>query len=124
MLKVEVKLPGRGISGGEINLKFEPSAFRVLALEPGELLGKDPLEGIKEIDNRTGEVKYALARVGPTSVPTPPGAIALIRLKVLPTADEATYTLEITKVGLADQDFRDIKDITVQKGLIRVKRPG
>jgi len=120
LLKIEVRLPGRGISGGEIDLKFDPAVFRVEGLEPGDLLGPEPLK-VERIDNSTGEVKYALARVGPTAAPTPPGTFALVRLRVLDTARAGRYNLGLTKVGLVDHEFKDIPDITVQGAAVEIK---
>jgi hypothetical protein len=58
-------------------LTFDGGAMEIASIEPGDLLGSNPLVGLKEIDNQAGTVKYALARMGATSVPTPPGVLPL-----------------------------------------------
>jgi hypothetical protein len=138
--------PGVGISGAEIQLEFDSSALKVTAIgpdplepelvgldpvdengqsiiyaRPGSLLGEDPLVGLKQIDNDAGIVKYALGRVGETSLDPPPGILAGITFEVLETAPAGEYELQLTSVRLADQDFEDIADITVEEAMISVR---
>lgn len=119
-IKVEVKPVGWGVSAGEINLKFDPSALQATSIEPGDFLGSNPLVGLNEIDNEAGTLGYSLARVGATSPPSPPGVFAIIKLKALEVAKSGTYELTLTKVGLADEDFEDIMGIKVQGASIKV----
>ena len=119
-IEIKAEPKERGISGGEINLEFNPDIFEVINIETGNLFGPDPLIGIKEIDNETGLVKYALARKGKTEVPTSPGVFATINLKVLEEIKEGTSKLTLTKIGLADENFEDIKEIKIQGASIIV----
>ncbi|RLC73294.1 MAG: hypothetical protein DRI26_01205 [Chloroflexi bacterium] len=121
-VRIQVKPAGWGVSGGEVSLSFDPTALEVIDLRPGDLLGTNPLMGLKKIDREAGVIKYALARVGPTSAPTPPGAFAIIRLKVLEEAEPGTYGLKLTKVGLADENFQDVKDFEIHGAVVRVSR--
>lgn len=74
-VRIEVRVePGQnGISGGEVTVSFDPSLLQAMDIRPGDLLGSDPLVGMKEIDNQGGEVRCALGRVGVTPIPTSPG---------------------------------------------------
>lgn len=118
--RVWVKVEGYGISAGEILVTFDASSVKVMAVEPGELLGSNPLVGLKNIDNEAGTVKYALARAGSTSVPTPPGVLAILKLKVLESAKSGTYELTLSKFGLADEKFKDLAGLKTQGASIRV----
>jgi len=119
-VRVCVKLEGCGISAGEILFTFDGGTMEVVSIEPGDLLGANPLVGLKEIDNQAGTIKYALARTGPTSVPTPPGVFAILKLKVLESARTGTYELKLSKVGLADETFKDITGLEVQGAKVKI----
>lgn len=119
-ISVEVRPEDWGVSAGEINLGFEPAIMHVIDLEPGDLLGSDPLVGVSDIDNEAGTLRYALARRGPTTVATPAGAFVRIRLGVLEGAEGGMYRLTLTKVGLADENFEDIEDLEFEGASIRV----
>ena len=119
-IEIKVEPEGRGVSGGEINLEFNPNILEVINIETGDLFGPDPLIGIKEINNETGLIKYALARKGKTKVPTSPGIFATINLRVLEGVKEGTSKLTLAKIGLADENFKDIKEIKIQGASIIV----
>ena len=118
--RVYVEVEERGISAGEILLTFDADTMEVVSIEPGDLLGSDPLVGLREIDNNAGTVKYAIARVGATSVPTPPGVFAILKFKVLESAKSGTYELNLSKVDLADEEFEDIVGIEAEGASIKV----
>jgi len=119
-LNIKVNLSGRGVSGGEINLSFNPSVLRVTDVELGDFLGSSPVTGLKQLDNEAGVVRLALARVGTTPVPSPAGVLATVHFTVLDSAASGIYDLELTKVGLADENFQDITGFTVQGATIKI----
>ena len=119
-IKVEVIPKDSEISGGEINFQFDPSAVRVIEIEAGDSLGTSPIVGVEEVNNKGGTVKYALARKGTTTVPTPLGTFAIIKLKVLDTAKSGIYDLTLSRVGFCDQEFRDMADIDVQSAVLEI----
>ena len=119
-VRVEQTNGGRGISGGELNLAFEPEVLQVLGIAPGDLFGPSPLVGAEIVDNESGTLTYALARRGATSAPTPAAAFAQITFKVADTASDGSYDLTVTKVGLADEAFQDIPDITLRSGTVNL----
>ncbi len=104
-ISIKVDPGDYGVSGGEINLAYDPDLLEVIEISPGDLFGPDPLVGIEKVDNETGTVKYALARRGMTSAPTPPGSFARIKFRTL---NVGIASIELTFVGLANQDFKDI----------------
>lgn len=119
-VKVEVKPGDRGVSAGEITLEFDPSALEVTAVEPGLFFGPTPLVGFEEIDKEAGKLEYALARVGPTPVPSPAGVLAVVNFRVLESAKVGSYQLILTYAALCDENFEDITDVEVQGASIKV----
>ena len=119
-IKIEVKPSGWGVSGGEINLAFNPGALQAVSIEPGDFLGSSPIVGLKRVDNQAGVIRLALARVGKTQVPSPPGVLATVDFKILGSATSGTYEIKLTKVGLADESFQDITDFTIQGASIKI----
>jgi hypothetical protein len=121
--KVRIKADpkGKGISAGEINVTFNIDAFECISISPGDILGASPLEGVKSIDNAAGFLRYAIARIGRTEPPTPPGIFAEIRFRVKSKANIDTYTIELVGDGLADEEFKDITNISIGNRLVEVK---
>ena len=119
-LEIKVKPSGWGVSGCEVNLDFDPDVMEALAVEPGTFLGDTPLVGMNRIDNQSGWITLALARVGETSVPSPAGVLATVNFKVLVSATSGSYELDLTKVGLANEGFQDITQFTVQGTSINI----
>ena len=117
---VYVQLENRGISSGEIILTFNGGTMEVVNVEPGALLGANPLAGLKKIDNQAGTAKYALAKTGSASIPTPPGIFAIFKLKILESAKSGAYELKLSKVSLADENFKDITGIKAQGTTVKV----
>lgn len=119
-IEIKVKPSGWGVSGCEVNLDFDPDIMEALAVEPGTFLGDTPLVGINRIDNQSGWITLALARVGVTSVPSPAGVLATATFKVLDSAKSGSYELDLTKAGLANEDFQDVTQFTVQGTIINI----
>ena len=109
-----------GVSGGEINLEFNSAIMKIVSVEAGDLLGSDPLVGVEQIDNEVGTLKYALARSSVTTAPTQSGNFVTLIFSVLETAESGTYSIRLTKVGLADENFIDILGITLSQGSITI----
>ena len=120
-INVEVKPGERGVSGAQIYLEYDSSALEVTALEPGSFLGSTPTVGFKEISNDDGILGYAMARVGETSVPSPPGLLAIVTLNVLDSAPDGEYPLTISYVSLADEDIERIEELEIHHGAVEVK---
>jgi hypothetical protein len=120
-VKVKVEPNQKGISGGEINLKFDPEVFEVLDVKAGDFFGTDPLIGIKTIDNKEGIIKYALARKGETKAPSQSGIFATITLKVK-NVKTGKSDFTFSKVGLSDENFQDIKEIKTQGATIKISK--
>lgn len=118
--EIMVKPSGWGMSGCEINLVFSPDIMGEVDIELGDFLGSNPVIGLKQVNNRDGVVRLALARVGETSVPSPPGILATVKFKILDSATSGTYELKLTEIGLADENFQDITGFTVQGASIKI----
>jgi len=110
-VQVVINPLGYGISSGELKLRFYPEAAAAVSIEPGSLLGADTLVGLERINNQTGTIKYALARKGQTVVPTEPGTLAVITF-VSKATGRRTCGIQLTKVGLADELFEQIPNVT------------
>jgi hypothetical protein len=117
-VSIKVDPGGKGVSGGEVNLEFDPVVLKVIGVEPGDLFGVDPLVGVKEIENESGSVRYALARKGETKTPTGAGVFAVVSFKVLEKTGGSDLTL--TKVGFADENFEDVVDVETQGACVNV----
>ena len=120
-VEVKVEPSEYGISGGEIHLSFDPTTMRVMGYEAGDLLGATPLVGLKELNNEAGTLRYALARVGDSPIPTPPGEFMVVDFEVLDTVETGTYHLQLVKVGLANEEFEDIEELSVQNASVEFK---
>ena len=119
-IRLEVDSDGKGISAGEISLSFNSEVMEVIGAEPGDLLGPDPLEGIRRIDNERGTVRYALGRVGVTHPSTEPGTFAILTFRIPDGAKTGNYSIDIISVGLADEKFEDISPIQIKGGQVSV----
>lgn len=120
-VEVKVEPSNYGVSGGEIHFSFDATAMAVLSYEAGDFLGDTPLVGLEELDNEAGTLKYALARMGESPVPTPPGRFMIVDFEVLDTAESGTYHLQLAKVSLADEEFEDIEGIDIQGASVEIE---
>ena len=118
-VEVRVDPMGKGISAVEINLEFPRKMVAVRSVQPGPLLGPEPLTGVKNINNMAGIVQYAIARIGPTVVPTEPGTVAVMTF-VVTAMEPGNYMLELRKAGLADEKFEDIPNVIVSSANLSV----
>ena len=101
--RVAVVPVGQSLSAVAMEVTFDPAIVQVLSVEPGDLLGADPLVALRSIDNVNGVVTLALARKGATPVPSPGGGLVSIRLQVASTATSGTSTaIDFRAVQLVD----------------------
>ncbi len=120
VINVEAR-PGKyGLSAGEVNLVFNPAVMSIADIQPGDLLGLNPIVGTKQVDNGAGKLKYALARVGPTASPTSSGVFAIITFRVLPSAQTGKHALAISSVGLANESLQSIASIMTEHATLEV----
>jgi hypothetical protein len=96
-----------GISSGEANISFDPNVFEVVDVSPGTLLGTQPLVGFRQIDNTSGTVKIAMARIGTTPVPSSEGQFAIVEAVVKGTAPAGEYEVRLD-LALADHQFNSV----------------
>lgn len=120
-IDIAVDPSGYGLSGGEMNLVFDPAAMSVTGIVGGDLFGENPVVGTEQVDNTMGTITYAMARVGATTSPTSPGVFATITF----TAKGApgTHAIDITSIGLADGSFNGIAGIVTSDGNVTVGYP-
>ena len=117
---IEIDPQGRGISGGEIYLKFTPEAFVLSEIVSGELLGEGPLVGAHVVDTTSGTILYAIARRGLTPVPTQTSIFARLTFTVLDGTKSGIYVFSLLTVGLSDNWFQDIDLIKLTSGNIEL----
>jgi hypothetical protein len=120
-IEVQVEPGKQGISAIEISLSFDSQAMQVIQVKPGMLLGERPLSGISNIDNEVGTLSYSLSRIGETKAPTPTASFAVIVFQILDRAQGGDYELSFAGVGLANENFEDILEITLKGASIKVK---
>ncbi|MBN1190171.1 MAG: hypothetical protein JXA46_10495 [Dehalococcoidales bacterium] len=116
-LKVEVTPDDWGLSAAELQLSFDANALEGLNIQPGDALGDNPITGAQKIDNDSGTITYALARVGETPKPGSQGVIASIDFKVK-SGSAGITEVKIVKAGLADESFKDIQGIKCSSAAI------
>ena len=117
---VYVNPGGRGISSGEVDLAFDPNVLEVIKVYPGNLLGENPIQGMKEINNTAGTLGYALARVGETVPPTPAGSFAIVEFKVKGNVSNGNHSITVSRVGLADENLSRIENIETKNAVIKI----
>jgi len=118
---IEIKVDPKdyGISSGEMILRFNPNILQVIEISRGNLLGDNPLEGIKQIDNVNGIIKYAIARIGSTPVPTSNGTFAIITFEVKRSATPGCYKLDFS-IEFANENYEKITNIEVKGGEVYI----
>ena len=120
-LRVELTVnpQGRGISGVELEVRFDPAILQIREVVPGDLLGEKPEEvsstiPVIGIDNVSGTLHYVDVRTDVTLPPTPPGLLATMVFRVPPTAPEGREgSIEIVSVKIPDERFDEIRDVAV-----------
>ena len=118
---------GRGISGVELKIEFDPAVLQMIDVVPWTLLGEKPEEvrstiPFTDIDNTLGTLHYADVRVDVTHPPTPPGLLATIKLRVLETAKAGRDTsLRIVDVKIPDENIREIQHILIESETLTVR---
>lgn len=119
---LDVRLDPRGhsISGVQFDLRFPPQEVEVLEVSPGPLLGAGPLE-IKGPGNAVGVFRYAAARSGEATPPSPPERLATIRLRVLggvaPGTPLRVWLQDVKVAEPAGDTFRAVVEVTVSPPL-------
>jgi len=109
---------GRGISGVQVWIEYDPAIFQPVGAEPGDLLGQGPIEAGPIIDEVNGVFQYAAARIGSTQPPTPPGLFARVTFRALETAGAGKETfLKIAGVKIPDENIQEIRDIIIGEKL-------
>jgi hypothetical protein len=111
-LTVNVDPNGHGISGGSVDLLLlDPNVIEILVDEvtAGNLLGTDPIEGLKEkTSSSSGEsLHYALARTGKTPEPTSPNEFVKIGLRIKGGAKAGKYAIP-NAITLTDEAFAEL----------------
>ena len=102
-----VNTGGLGISGGEVTLNYGGSGCQVQAFTAGSLLGKNPLVGHQSIDNNAGHAVLALARIGPTRLPTNAGSFGTVTMNCLPHTSIPILSLGLSAM-MADGSFEKV----------------
>jgi len=122
-INVMVNPRGVGISAGEIEVRFNHSAFEAVNVSLGNLFGKSPLVLKRSINNTVGLVWCVAARIGSTHPPTPPSSFIKIRFRVRSNAASGKYMIRLSKIGLSDENFRDITSMRTSSSLITIVAP-
>lgn len=81
---------GRGISGVQLTIEYDPATLETLSVEPGPLLeglsGPAIAEAGPNIRSAQGTLEYAAARIGLTVPPTLADRFATVTMRALETA--------------------------------------
>ena len=113
---------GEWLSAGQLYFAFDASAMQVDSVTAGDLFGANYNVVGPFIDNVAGTVEYTIARQGLTTEPTPTGTFATIAMTMDGDAPQgASYTLDITDMGLSDENFAAIPGIVINDGSVSVE---
>ena len=113
-VEINVDPRGKGVSGLTVRIEYDPNVLQVVAVQPGTLLGQAPTEAGPFIDETTGVLEYATARIGPTKPPTPSDLFATVKFLVLDTAPAGEETsLKITEVAIPDENIQEIREVSI-----------
>ena len=116
-LAVKLEPRGPGISGVQFRLHFPQNWVEVLDIIPGTLLGPALLE-VKQRKEEPGGFLYAAARRGKTTQNTPPGQVAVVRMRVAEDAPPGiTLRAWLREVLIADHNMLRIEDVAVGQPL-------
>ena len=117
-VRVMVDPRGRGVSGVQVLIKYDPEVLRAHGAVPGVLLGETPAEDGPIIDHALGTLTYAAARLGRTTAPTSQGLFATLSFQVENSALSGTdSTLRIAEVKIPDERIREIPEVAVGEDL-------
>jgi hypothetical protein len=117
---LKVGSAGWGVSGVEFDLNFDPDALEIKEIKAGDLLGSNPLEGAKKIDNSAGTATYALARVGETAAQSEGGTLASITFKARSSTGQPVK-ITISRLNLTDENFADVTGLPAPEAEVTVK---
>lgn len=116
-LDVQLDPHGRGISGVQFDLHFPAGQIEVLDIQPGTLLGPDPLD-FKKVKDEPGVVVYAAARRGATRPGTAAGRFATVRLRVLDDVAVGTnFQVWLQEVQIADENIQRVAEVVTNSPL-------
>lgn len=97
------------ISGIQFRLNFPDELLDLFEIEPGAILGADPLVANKSDETR-GHILFAMARRGDTVIPTAPGRVATIKLQALQdVSPNRNDIIWLDQVKLTGGDFQTIE---------------
>jgi len=116
-VSIEVIPAGWGISAAEVRVSFDPTKLEALSVQAGDALGQKPIQGVLKIDNAQGTIIYALARLGETTAPGVKGVLANLEFRGKSGAT-GTAKIELTRVGLSDENFQDITGVKYEGATI------
>lgn len=102
---------GRSVSGVQLDLHFPLEQVEVLGVQPGTMLGPNPLE-VKLTASKSGVLVYAAARRGATTSGTQAGRFATVRFRVLDTVSIGTrLQLQLQAARIADEDMQRVTEV-------------
>ena len=119
---VEARFTDHGISGSEIQLKFDPGMMHLIGLSTDGVMGSKPLIGLEEVDNHAGMLYYALARRGATQNMASTEVLANIKFKIADSAVSGSYALTLAKVKLTDEEFEELTGFDIQGASVNIVR--
>jgi len=119
-LAIQALVAGFGISGAELEVKFDPAVIQVISLSPGDLLGSSPIVAIEEINNSTGYVHYALARRGETQASDSAGTLVTLRCTIPNSAPIGNHDVTIKSAILTDEQFQETTSFSIQNGTVKI----
>ena len=116
---VHVVPAGTGVSAGDATVTV-PSAFEIVDIHLGDLLGAAVITGLRVLGDERGLARLAVARIGPTHEPTEPGNLMLVELRVRADAPLGLHDLgldlQLTDAGFGVTYLQATASVTVTAG--------
>ena len=103
-VKVWLNPGGIGVSAADISAKVDAGVLAVSDVRPGDALGASPIVGQQLVQENTGDLRLALARVGTTTAPTQPGSLVTFSLRSLELAKPGQYPISL-QASLTNEKF-------------------
>ena len=110
------------VTAGSVTLVFNSTVIQAESAIAGDLwVSPNIVPGFPKIDNTNGTVRIDIYDLSHADQ-TPPGNFTIITFTVKENASAGTYNLNLSAVGLMDENGQEITGIIVTNGTVTIKK--
>ena len=110
------------VPSGSVILAFNASVIEAETAIAGDLwVSPDIVPGFPKIDNTNGTVRIDIYDLSHADQ-TPPGNFTVVAFAVKENASAGTYNLNLSAVGLMDENGQEITGVIVTNGTVTIKK--